>query len=296
VKLSVGLPVPLLFLGFSFPRPSTSEPLRQPSDAAIHATNHRDPRWNQWRRTPSSRETEEELIARVRNHVQYWIVYFNDAVRSNAGTVQLDEPALPFTFAVNGLAVKSYHDVPQSWKSCFYDSEQAQQGHRYLAWALGMSHWHQKDNRYLAHIDILSQMETHLDIESFPFRQERYNQWREKPASKESAEDLRRRLANHLDFLIAYLGFAVDHDMPRLSFDAIPSPFRFLGNGVVLEAWDDIPADWQRGFFDEDDARKAYTLLRSAFGRVRWRKTYEMSIFEAHHDYLERLREAVGAQ
>lgn len=137
----------------------------------------------------------------------------------------------------------------------------------------------------------------------------RLNAWRLKATQRESEAQLRERLLNHLDYLIAYLGVTIDREGGEVDLSELASPITMARNGIGLKYFDDSEV-WAAPFFDQRDAQRAYGMLARAIRRYNptfqaERPVLERELKGEHSDevnrglaffkaYLERLRERIG--
>ncbi len=137
----------------------------------------------------------------------------------------------------------------------------------------------------------------------------RLNAWRLKATQRESEAQLRERLVNHLDYLIAYLGVTIDREGGEVDLSELASPITMARNGIGLKFFDDSEV-WAASFFDQRDAQLAHGMLARAIRRYdpafqAERPVLERELKGEHSDevnrglaffkaYLERLRERIG--
>lgn len=92
-----------------------------------------DSQVNQWRNAPVKSESEKEIKTRTLNFVDYSIAYFQHI--SSSGThhdYRLDGVESPIIYAENGIVLKKWEDVPESWKALFYNEQNALVAYQYL--------------------------------------------------------------------------------------------------------------------------------------------------------------------
>jgi hypothetical protein len=87
---------------------------------------------NQWRIKPSGPETDEQILARVDNHLHFWRLIVQDAIDKNSDYISFHWFASPVIVASNGSALRKYENVKDEWGADFYDSVQAQKGYQLL--------------------------------------------------------------------------------------------------------------------------------------------------------------------
>lgn len=78
---------------------------------------------NKWRVKPAHKESPEEIRTRLLNHCKFWEAYFNWALTSSLETVEVRAIPTPIKIWGNGFTLKEYSELPEEWRSCFYDSE-----------------------------------------------------------------------------------------------------------------------------------------------------------------------------
>ena len=112
----------------------------------------------------SNKETENEISKRLVNHCLFWKAYFKWALDNNIATIDVRSVPTPIKIYGNGFALKSFDDLPQTWKKYFYDSAdckkatellQATFAHNDIAWA-------HTDNKYKMFIGAFEQLSSML--------------------------------------------------------------------------------------------------------------------------------------
>ena len=92
-----------------------------------------DSQVNLWRNAPVKSENEREIKARALNFIDYSIAYFQHI--SSSGThhdYRMDGVESPIIYAENGIVLKEWADVPDSWKDLFYNEQNALVAYQYL--------------------------------------------------------------------------------------------------------------------------------------------------------------------
>lgn len=106
-----------------------------------------------------------------------------------------------------------------------------------------------------------------VDNVAFDYRLKDLNKWRIKPTAPESIYDIKTRLINNLNYIAAYM---YANQMARkevINIKGIRSPFLHAANGVFLNEWDEVDNFWKLIFYDEKDAKQAYTMLKINFNK-----------------------------
>ncbi|MBN9300049.1 MAG: hypothetical protein J0I41_23810 [Filimonas sp.] len=135
-----------------------------------------------------------------------------------------------------------------------------------------------------------SGMDNHFaDAGSNPYSKEN-NLWLVKASHKESDEELKARLCNHLQFWEVYFKWARKQKLTTLTVRGLTTPIKMYGNGFALYAYNELPKTWTSLFYDSEDAEKAYNklndLIRSS--NLNWPNTQNrfdmfISIFQQLH-------------
>jgi hypothetical protein len=102
------------------------------------------------------------------------------------------------------------------------------------------------------------------------------NGWRVPATHKETDIQLTMRLSNHCHFWETYFAWALKDKVDYLDVRSTPTLLKIYGNGLVLKNFNDLPAAWKAYFFDEEDCRKASTMMAN--------------IFEQHHIKIDQTK------
>lgn len=108
----------------------------------------------------------------------------------------------------------------------------------------------------------------------------KYNQWRIPAPYKETCEELRMRVVNHLQHLqLLFDGYSASSS-ETVSYVHTPTMFRMASNGIALETFDEIPKNFISLFYDKEDAIMAYYLTEGFF-------RLDLTFPEKHEKYSE---------
>jgi hypothetical protein len=116
---------------------------------------------NLWRKPAASKETEEQLKIRLKNHCAFWVSYFTWALDNELNTVDVRSTPSPIKIYGNGFTIKPYGDLPDIWKGYFYDSADCVRATMILE-DIVRTHtiaWPHTDNKYKLFISAFQQME-----------------------------------------------------------------------------------------------------------------------------------------
>ncbi len=118
------------------------------------------------------------------------------------------------------------------------------------------------------------------------------NQWRYKPRSAESREQIRQRVKDCVHF---YSLFFKDNRLRRqsdISFIGLPNCFIWYNGGIGLPSLIELDKKWEDCFYSEDQAREAYDMLKAVIEKhqLKWPK-HAGSWVDEIGDVLEQLHD-----
>ena len=87
---------------------------------------------NSWRIKPIKSESTEEIKHRIKQHLLFYKLLFDDAYNKDAEYVAFNWFVSPVLPANNGIALKNYIKIKRGWERCFYNPTQAMQGFQLL--------------------------------------------------------------------------------------------------------------------------------------------------------------------
>jgi hypothetical protein len=93
------------------------------------------------------------------------------------------------------------------------------------------------------------------------------NRWRIPAVQKEDEQAIRRRLANHCRFWEVYFTWALNTKQQYLDVRSTPTLIKIYGNGFALKSVEDEPGRWKSYFFDEEDCKKSYDIMKAVFDK-----------------------------
>lgn len=120
---------------------------------------------NQWRVKATHKETDPEILARVKNHLRYWEKYFAWGLETKKTTLDVRSLPGPLKIYGNGFELIPFERWAPEWTGHFYDAEDAQK-----AW--GVLHdfftykriaWAKSDNKFKMFISAFQQMQNKMD-------------------------------------------------------------------------------------------------------------------------------------
>lgn len=95
------------------------------------------------------------------------------------------------------------------------------------------------------------------------------NTWRLKPKHAEGKEEIRKKVAAHIDYLIAYFQLTEDNEQGFFETWQLQTPYRFFSNGMAIESLDaEEPQHWREWFYNEADAAQGHKLMSEALASI----------------------------
>ena len=117
-----------------------------------------------WHRVDTEADFLAEIKKRLRNHCSFWVSYFKWALENEMTTVDVRSTPTPIKIYGNGFTIKPFHELPDIWKSYFYDSSDCARSNAILE-ELVRTHtiaWAHTDNKYKMFISAFQQMQQFL--------------------------------------------------------------------------------------------------------------------------------------
>jgi hypothetical protein len=87
------------------------------------------------------------------------------------------------------------------------------------------------------------------------------NKWQMKPTKKESEQEIKSRVLQHLDFLIQYFKLVEDKEQGYFEIDVLRTPFQFYANGLGVMRETESVEIWRTHFYDTEDANLGADML-----------------------------------
>jgi hypothetical protein len=77
---------------------------------------------SKWRIKANQKESDAELIERLKNHLVFWEAYFTWAYENELNSIDVRSLPTPIKMYSNGFKVKPPEDLRKNWIKLFYDS------------------------------------------------------------------------------------------------------------------------------------------------------------------------------
>jgi len=116
---------------------------------------------NRWRLPSAAKETDQQIIARLVNHFQFWQTYFRWALTHGIQYVDVRSTPTPIKIYGNGFGLKPFDQLPAKWKAYFYDEEDCRKANDKIKVLFDNNSiaWPQTDNKYKMFISAFQQLQ-----------------------------------------------------------------------------------------------------------------------------------------
>jgi hypothetical protein len=119
------------------------------------------------------------------------------------------------------------------------------------------------------------------------------NWWRIKPLEPEKPEQVKKRVLALIDFHILMFQDAWDREKDVVLYTWFSSPLIVAGNGMALQRYETIKADWEDCFYNAEQAQQGYRLLQDGFKKKLKANDDYKRRFLRNRDLLQQLRKNI---
>ena len=128
------------------------------------ATNPFSIKNNRWRIPTAAKENEQQLKARLANHCRFYEMYFKWALDNKVQTLDVRSTPSPIKIYGNGFELKSFDQLPEQWKTYFYNEEDCVAANDILKNVFKENNivWGNTDNRYKMFLSAFQQLQGFL--------------------------------------------------------------------------------------------------------------------------------------
>ncbi len=119
---------------------------------------------NKWRLHATHKESEEEIRKRLRNHCQFWEAYFAWALDYQIDYIDVRSTPTPIRIYGNGFGLKPFNELPEAWRSYFFDVEDCKIANNLLHEVFNFHEisWAHTDNKYKMFLSAFQQLQQFL--------------------------------------------------------------------------------------------------------------------------------------
>jgi len=125
---------------------------------------------NLWRIPATHKESDDELRQRLLNHCKFWEVYFDWAMTNDLKS--LDVRSIPTCIKIygNGFGLKRWEELPQTWKSYFYDSADCKKVDQLIKHTFRHNDidWPKSENKFVIFLGAFQQVQKLVAKTPFP--------------------------------------------------------------------------------------------------------------------------------
>ena len=116
---------------------------------------------NLWRVPPLQKESDGEIKYRLLNHMKFWEEYFSWALSHNISSIDVRSTPTCIKIYGNGFTLKPFNDLPEEWKSYFFDEEDCQKANDIIKSVFDKHDiaWAHTENKYKLFISAFQQLQ-----------------------------------------------------------------------------------------------------------------------------------------
>ena len=100
----------------------------------------------------------------------------------------------------------------------------------------------------------------------------KWHSWRKRPANPETDAEIKKRVLNYLNFLKIWYKYNIDNNIDRPEAFWYPEPLRLNNDIGVRMAYSDETEDWNKCFYDAEQAVKGYQVISAHVGAMELKK------------------------
>lgn len=116
---------------------------------------------NKWRQKPETRESDEEIAARLKNHFRFYETYFRWGKSLDKERLLVNNFPGPLTIYGNALELIPSYRYSYSWQQCFYDTSDCNKAYEMLYYHMYSKEikWPETKNRFEWMISAFNQLQ-----------------------------------------------------------------------------------------------------------------------------------------
>lgn len=142
-------------------------------------------------------------------------------------------------------------------------------------------------------IPLVSLKAVRVTADADPFNP-KINTWRHPPSQFETPEELKARVKNYLVFLQKFYGFLVANKIEEVDTDWFPNVINMAGHSSVRLAYSTELKEWNKCFYNEEQAVEAYKILSGPFFNLKLKA--DVGIYERNADVVNQMLSMIEPQ
>lgn len=119
------------------------------------------------------------------------------------------------------------------------------------------------ENKHVSQLTFKASNTYWADANKNPFAKQNY-QWVQRPNKPESAEGIKKRAKESVQFYAYYFDGFADGGATKINFDAIPSCFNWYAGGITIQSENKLDKKWINCFYSKEQAFQARQILQDA--------------------------------
>lgn len=138
------------------------------SEAIRHINFNDDPFYisnNLWRLKPAKIESDEQLKARLKSCIHFYVLFYNQKILANSEVVSFTGLPSCFKWYGGGIFLQKENQLQNKWVQSFYNKDQAMKAYKLADRLMSYKYvWPKKESNWLKlNLAVLKQMEKKLD-------------------------------------------------------------------------------------------------------------------------------------
>lgn len=122
---------------------------------------------NRWRVKAGHKETDAELVARLKNHFRWWEKYFKWALNNEMKSLDIRSTASVLDMYANGFELQYFDTQLPAWQNLFYDSADCWRAYEmvyYLMYKKDIN-WPKTENGFESFVSAFRQLQQWMDLD-----------------------------------------------------------------------------------------------------------------------------------
>lgn len=119
---------------------------------------------NEWRIPASHKESDAELVTRLKSHFHFWEAYFDWAMAINKQSLEVRAIPTPLKIYGNGFELKSFDQLSQDWIFIFFDKDDCRKSNEIITrlFETNNINWPDTESKYKMFLSAFVQLQRQL--------------------------------------------------------------------------------------------------------------------------------------